>query len=342
MGLLIREHVSLKHYNTFGVEAFAKQFVEIDSEEALIQLFTRERALTQAPLLVLGGGSNMLLTRDFDGLVIRINIQGITHTISGADVTVTAGAGVVWNDLVWYCVDRQFAGIENMALIPGTAGAAPIQNIGAYGAELKDVFVRCRAFDTQRGEISTFEKEDCRFGYRESIFKNEAKGRYIITQVTLCLSLTSTLNTSYGAIAAELTKRNITQPSIKDIAEVVSAIRTDKLPDPSTIGNSGSFFKNPIVPVAALTRLQAAFPELMIVHYPVDDAHVKLAAGWLIEQCGWKGRRVGNAGTWKNQALVLVNHGNATGTEIYDLSEQIIQDVRMRFGITLEREVNMI
>lgn len=342
MELTVREHFPLKQYNTFGVEAFAKQYVEVQSEEALVWLFTDQQALTRQRLLILGGGSNILFTKDFDGLVIRINIPGIQHAVSGNTATVTAGAGVIWNELVWYCVDRQFAGIENLALIPGTAGAAPIQNIGAYGVELKDVFVSCRVFDTQRGEFSTFDKTACRFSYRESYFKREAKGRYIITQVTLQLSLTPALNTSYGAIRAELAERDIPDPTIKDVATVVSAIRTDKLPDPSTIGNSGSFFKNPIVSVQYLKQLQSTFPDKDFVCYPAGAGQVKIAAGWLIEQCGWKGKRIGDTGTWKNQALVLVNHRNASGSDIYELSERIIKDVQAQFGITLTREVNIL
>lgn len=342
MELSFKEHFPLKKYNTFGVEAFAKQYVEIRSEEALARLFSEHRPITQQPLLVLGGGSNILFTKDFDGLVIRVAIPGIRHTVSQHTATVTAGAGIIWNELVWYCVDRGFAGIENLALIPGTVGAAPIQNIGAYGVEQKDIFLCCRVFDTHRGEFSTFDKEACRFSYRESYFKREAKGRYIITEVTFQLSLTPSINTSYGAINTELARQGITEPTIKDIATVVSAIRTDKLPDPSTIGNSGSFFKNPIVPVHYLKQLQSTFPDKNFVSYPAGNDHVKLAAGWLIEQCGWKGKRIGDAGTWKNQALVLVNHKNASGTAIYDLSEQIIKDVEAQFGITLEREVNIL
>ncbi|MBK1439458.1 UDP-N-acetylmuramate dehydrogenase [Parapedobacter sp. ISTM3] len=340
MKLSVKEHFSLKEYNTFGVDAFARQFVEIHTEDELIHLFSQP--IVKQPILILGGGSNILFTKDFEGLVIKMNIGGIIHTVAETSAIVVAGAGVVWNDLVWYCVDRHFWGLENMALIPGTAGAAPVQNIGAYGAELKDVLLSCRAFDTIRGEISTFDNAACRFSYRESIFKNEAKGRYIITSVTLQLSLKPNINTSYGAINAELSRRNIAQPTIKDIAEVVSAIRTEKLPDPSTIGNSGSFFKNPIVSTQHLKQLQSTLPDMNFVYYQLDDNWVKIAAGWLIEQCGWKGKRVGDAGTWKNQALVLVNHHNASGSDIYNLSEQIIQDVNERFGITLEREVNII
>lgn len=339
---MIKKNFSLKQYNTFGIDAFAKMYVEITSEAALNELFSQHSAVIQQRRLTMGGGSNMLFTGDFDGLVIRINIPGIRHTITGDSVIVTAGAGVIWNDLVNYCVDRQFAGIENLALIPGTVGAAPIQNIGAYGVEVKDVFEECRVFDTQRREFSTFNKADCQFSYRESFFKREAKGRYIVTEVTLRLSLTPTLNTSYGAIRNELAKRNIIHPSPADIAKVVSAIRTDKLPNPSTIGNAGSFFKNPIIPVEQLTQLQSTFPDKDFIVYPAGDDHVKLAAGWLIEQCGWKGKRIGDAGTWKNQALVLVNHKNASGSEIYKLSEQIITDVETQFGITLEREVNVL
>lgn len=342
MKFSVKEHFSLKPYNTFGVAAFAAQFIEIDSEEALVCFFSNRKNPTNQPFLILGGGSNILFTKDFAGLVIRICMPGISHKVSGTDVWVTAGAGVVWNDLVWYCVDRNFAGIENMALIPGTVGAAPVQNIGAYGTELKDVFVSCRAFDTESGGISTFYKEDCQFSYRDSLFKKEAKGRYIITQVTLRLSLTPSINTTYGAIQTELAKRNIMHPNIRDVAEVVSTIRTDKLPDPSTIGNSGSFFKNPIVTVQHLQQLQFTFQDMNFVYYPVDQNHVKIAAGWLIEQCGWKGKRIGDAGTWKNQALVLVNHKNASGSDIYNLSERIIHDVEEKFNITLAREVNII
>ncbi len=341
MALSFQERVSLTKLNTFGVDAQADKLVEIRNEDELADLYARHRDLIQEPTLVLGGGSNMLFTKNFEGLVIHIKIKGIRHAIQGMDILVTAGAGVVWNELVWHCVDRGFGGIENLALIPGTVGAAPIQNIGAYGVELQDVFASCRAFDTHRGTFSTFDKAACRFAYRDSLFKSEARGRYIITEVTLRLSRAHRLNTSYGAIQAELASRGITSPTIRDIATVVSAIRTDKLPDPSTIGNAGSFFKNPIIPVQYLKQLQSTLPDNTFVHYPVDDERVKIAAGWLIEQCGWKGRRVGDAGTWKNQALVLVNHENASGTEIYRLSEQIIQDVEAKFGITLEREVNI-
>ena len=341
MRLLIQEHVQLKSYNTFGIEAIARYFVEIRQEAELIQLYAERADLLQLPVLILGGGSNMLFTQDFDGLVIHMAIDGINHQVTGTTASVTAGGGVVWNDLVWYCVDHQFGGIENLVLIPGTAGAAPVQNIGAYGTELSNVYHQCRAFNTQTGEIVLFNNEDCQFSYRNSRFKQE-KGKYIITQLTLHLSLIHTPNTSYGAIQAELQRRGIQKPSIAEVAEVIASIRTEKLPDPSTIGNAGSFFKNPVIPTQQLDQLQARFPDLEFIHYPAGKQHVKIAAGWLIEQCGWKGKRIGDAGTWKNQALVLVNHKNASGLAIYQLSQQIIDHVKQTFDITLEREVNII
>ncbi|MBC7655262.1 MAG: UDP-N-acetylmuramate dehydrogenase, partial [Oligoflexus sp.] len=254
-------------------------------------------------------------------------------------VIVESGAGEVWNELVNYCVDWGFAGMENLSLIPGSVGASPIQNIGAYGIELKDVFESCEAFEISSGNFKRFNKSDCQFAYRESIFKQNLKGKYIITSVKFKLFTQHNFNISYGAIEDELKKREIHQPNIKDISKVVSAIRVSKLPDPSTIGNAGSFFKNPILQKAEFDLLHEKFQD--IAHYITDNG-IKLAAGWLIEQCGWKGKVVGNTGTWKNQALVLVNHGNATGNEIYDLSESIIESVKTKFDVNLEREVNVI
>lgn len=335
----ILENFSLKNLNTFGVEAAARWFAEINTEEYLRQLFADER-WKDVNLLILGGGSNVLLTSDFDGLVIRINIRGIEHRLEGNDVYVKAGGGEVWNGLVNYCVNHGFAGAENLSLIPGSVGASPVQNIGAYGVELKDIFYCCRAFELETGKIHTFYNDDCKFAYRDSIFKNELKGQVVITEVTYRLSTIENLNTSYGAIRQELEKRQINHPTIKDISKVVSEIRVSKLPDPSTIGNAGSFFKNPVVPVEFFRHLQSTFPD--IVHFPVNPGMEKLAAGWLIEKCGWKGKRIGETGTWKNQALVLVNHGNATGKAIFDLSSQIIEDVKSMFGVSLEREVNIL
>ncbi|GAB3937634.1 UDP-N-acetylmuramate dehydrogenase [Mucilaginibacter myungsuensis] len=337
--LQIQQNVSLKNFNSFGIEASAKYFAEISHEEELTELFM-DPQWKDMPRLVMGGGSNMLLLNDYDGLVIRMNIRGIEHRISHNDVFVEAGAGEVWNDLVQYAVTHGYAGLENLSLIPGSVGASPIQNIGAYGVELKDVFESCRAFEIATSTFKTFSKDDCGFGYRESVFKTELKGQYIIVSVKFHLSLTPSLKLSYGAIGQELANRGISQPTIKDVSQVVSHIRVSKLPDPSTIGNAGSFFKNPVITAEQFATVQQNFPD--VVNYPAGDGMVKLAAGWLIEQCGWKGKTVGSAGTWHNQALVLVNHGGATGTEIYALSSQIIDSVYTKFGVLLEREVNVI
>jgi UDP-N-acetylmuramate dehydrogenase len=312
--LQIQQNVSLKNFNTFGIEAYAKYFAEISHEDELQELFADPQWL-QTPRLVLGGGSNMLMVKDFDGLVIRMNIRGIEHRINHNEVMVEAGGGEVWNYLVNFCVDHGFAGMENLSLIPGSVGASPIQNIGAYGVELKDVFQSCHAFEIATGTYRTFTKAECNFGYRDSVFKTELKGQYIITSVKFQLSLVANLNLQYGAIGQELANRGITAPTIKDVSQVVSHIRVSKLPDPSTIGNAGSFFKNPVVAVDKFDLLISKHPD--VVNYPAGEGFIKLAAGWLIEQCGWKGKVVGNTGTWKNQALVLVNHGGATGREVF-------------------------
>lgn len=337
--MTIQENVSLKDLNTFGVMARARMFADIEREEDLLALFSDEN-IKQTDSLILGGGSNILFTRNFEGLIIHINIKGISHRIDGDNVYLTAGGGEVWNDLVHYAVDHEFAGIENLSLIPGSVGASPVQNIGAYGVELMDVFDSCQAFEISSGQIRTFTSEECNFSYRDSIFKSSLKGLYIITKVTFKLSLTFSPKITYGAIQDELEKRNINQPTIKDISSIVSYIRVSKLPDPKTIGNAGSFFKNPIVPVGKFIQLQSNFPD--IVHYPASPGFIKLAAGWMIEYCGWKGKVLGNAGTWKNQALVIVNTGKASGNEIYNFSELIIESVKSRFDVTLEREVNII
>lgn len=337
--LQIRQNVSLKNLNTFGFDVLARYFVEINDAEELAELFL-DPQWKAMKMLVLGGGSNMLLLNDFVGLVIRINIRGIEHRISKDDVYVEAGAGEVWSDLVNFCVDRGYAGMENLSLIPGSVGASPIQNIGAYGVELKDIFCSCQAYELTTGQVKTFTKEECGFDYRESVFKSELKGQYIIVSVKFKLSLAPALNLKYGAIGQELSNRNISAPTLKDVSQVVSQIRVSKLPDPSTIGNAGSFFKNPVITQKQFAVLLAQFPD--VVNYPASDGTVKLAAGWLIEQCGWKGKTVGNTGTWKNQSLVLVNHGGATGQEVYSLSSQIIDSVYTKFGVKLQREVNII
>ncbi|WP_316796126.1 UDP-N-acetylmuramate dehydrogenase [Pedobacter agri] len=337
--LHIQENISLKDYNSFGIDVKANHFAEIFSEADLQTLFENEITQLQK-LLIIGGGSNVLFTQDYEGLVIKISIKGIESIANGEDILVTAGAGEVWNDFVNYCVEHGFAGVENLSLIPGTVGASPIQNIGAYGVELKDVFESCTAFEIKTGKIRTFNFSDCHFGYRESAFKGELKGQYIITTVTFRLASQPNINTSYGAIETELQNRGIEKPNIADVSAAVSHIRVSKLPDPSTIGNAGSFFKNPVIEKYEFADVVAKHPD--VVHYPTPDDKIKLAAGWLIEQCGWKGKVVGQTGTWKNQALVLVNHGNATGKEVYNFSAQIIDSVKSTFGVTLEREVNIL
>jgi len=335
----LQENISLKPYNSFGIDVKASFFAEISDAQDLNSLFKTPLSGHQ-PLLIIGGGSNILFTKDYNGLVIKMNIKGIQHQLENDKVLVKAGAGEVWNDFVQYCVQKGFAGVENLSLIPGTVGASPIQNIGAYGVELKDVFESCEAYEIETGKIRIFTYDDCNFGYRESIFKNTLKGQYIITNVTFRLSSKVQINTSYGAIETELEKREIKSPNIKDVSEVVSYIRVSKLPDPSTIGNAGSFFKNPVIEKHEFADVVAKHPD--VVHYPTAEGKIKLAAGWLIEQCGWKGKIVGETGTWKNQALVLVNHGRATGKEVFDLSAQIIDSVKSTFGVTLEREVNIL
>ncbi len=337
--LNILENISLEKYNSFGIRVKAKFFVEINQKEDLVELFADER-WKNFPRLILGGGSNILFTEDYEGLIIKMNIKFVEAEVIGEQVLVKAGAGMVWNDLVKFCVENGYAGLENLSLIPGSVGASPIQNIGAYGVEVKDVFEACEAFEIETRNFKIFSKTDCHFGYRESVFKQEFKNKYIVCSVTYVLSLSPNINTSYGAISTELQSRGISNPGIKDISDVVSSIRVSKLPDPTTIGNAGSFFKNPIVSKETADDLVAKHPDL--VNYQVDEHYVKLAAGWLIEQCGWKGKVAGNTGTWKNQALVLVNHGGATGKEIYDFSDVIINDVYKKFGVFLEREVNVI
>lgn len=331
-------NASLRSYNTFGVDVKCSKLVRVAAESQLPILFN-EGAFADR-FFVLGGGSNVLFTQDYDGLIIKMENKGITHFIEGNFIYITAKAGEVWNDFVWHCIDRNFPGVENMALIPGTVGASPIQNIGAYGAELMDIFYVCEAFDTLSGTFTTFKKEDCKFTYRDSIFKTEYKGRYIITSVTYKLALKQQINSSYGAINAELAKRGISAPTIKDMAEVVSHIRVEKLPDPSTVGNAGSFFKNPIIGRTKLEEISKQFPD--IVYYTINGDQVKLAAGWLIESCGWKGKREGNVEVWKNQALVITNAGGASGSEIYTISSKIMNDVYQKFGVQLEREVNIL
>ena len=333
------ENFSLRKLNTFGIEASANYFASISSIEELrtVLLSPDYREL---PKLILGGGSNILLTQNFPGLIIKNNILGIEIKKTDQDhVYVRSGAGENWHNLVKFCLHHNFAGIENLSLIPGNVGASPIQNIGAYGVELKDIFHSLEAIDLQTGELKVFDKEACHFGYRDSIFKKDQKGRYAIVNVTLKLSLKPAFNISYGAIETELNKisKGI---SIQTISEAVCNIRRSKLPDPALIGNAGSFFKNPSIGNIHFENLRKNFPG--VIGHPTPDGSVKLAAGWLIEQCGWKGKRIGNTGVHKDQALVLVNYGGAEGKEVYTLASEVKRSVNEKFGIDLEMEVNII
>jgi len=332
---------SLRPFNTFGIDATARYFMEADSVTAL-QNALRLPEIQGLPLLVLGGGSNLLLTRDFEGFVLKISLKGIE--LVGEDeyfYYVRAGAGENWHGFVQHCIAKGWAGVENLSLIPGTVGAAPMQNIGAYGVELKDVFYELQALAIADSSLHTFSHSDCRFGYRESIFKYEAKGKYIITSVTFCLRKTPQINISYGAIRQTLEAMGIAAPTIADVSRAVIHIRQGKLPDPAHLGNAGSFFKNPEIPKAQYEELKARYPDLPA--YPTEQPdRMKIAAGWLIEQCGWKGKRVGNTGAYKNQALVLVNYGGASGAEIWQLAQQIQASVAERFGVQLQAEVNVV
>ena len=328
---------SLRALNTFGIEAYANQVIEITSVAGL-QLILPD---LKKPYYILGGGSNILLLNDLLGTVLKISIPGIKiertfkHT-----VYLSAGAGVNWHQLVLFAVENDLGGLENLSLIPGTVGASPIQNIGAYGVEIKDVFHRLEAVEIATGKVKIFRKKELAFGYRNSIFKNKLKGKYIITKVWFKLSKPPhRLRLSYGAIKTVLENTGIHQPTIRDISNAVIKIRSEKLPDPKKIGNAGSFFKNPVISKKIFSQLFQQYPKLP--HYPQSDGTVKLPAGWLIEQCGWKGKRVGDTGTHARQALVLVNHGNAKGAEIHALALKIQESVRQNFKISLEMEVNI-
>lgn len=332
---------SLTNYNTFGIEANAKYFTSFESTEHLEEIRTTKE-FKQEQKLILGGGSNVLFTKNQDSLVLLNRIKGI-EVIEEDDnsYTIAVGGGENWHEFVLFCIKNNYAGIENMSLIPGSVGASPMQNIGAYGTEIKDVFVYLEAFHLETGETHKFDKNDCNFGYRESVFKNKHKGEYIITKVIYKLQKKASINSSYGAINQQLEKSNITNPSIKNISDAVIEIRQSKLPDPKKIGNSGSFFKNPIVDNTLIEKVKKEYPNLST--YPVDEKSSKVAAGWLIDQAGWKGKTIDNRfGVHKNQALVLVNYGGATGSEIYNLSSEIIDSVKEKYGIELEREVNIL
>ncbi|HSQ45419.1 MAG TPA: UDP-N-acetylmuramate dehydrogenase [Lutibacter sp.] len=331
----IQQNISLKPYNTFGIHANAKRFITVNSVKELKEIITSEKSL-----FLLGGGSNILLTGDVEKLVIHLNTKGIiVNDFDENEVLVTAEAGENWHELVLWCVSQNYGGLENLSLIPGNVGTSPIQNIGAYGVEIKDVFQQLEAIDIETGKTKIFTNADCNFGYRNSVFKNELKGKYIIVNVTFKLTKKNhNINISYGAIKDLLTDKEI--PTIKEIADAVIAIRQSKLPDPKEIGNSGSFFKNPVITSDLFKELSEKNPE--IPHYRISENEIKIPAGWLIEQCGFKGKRFGDAGVHKKQALVLVNYNNATGKEIYALAQKIQQKVMETFKISLEIEVNVI
>lgn len=337
--MTIQNNISLKKYNTFGIEAKARQFVAVHSIEDLNTILKEHQS---EPKFILGGGSNMLLTQDIQSLVIHIDLKGKKVLKENDDfVWVESQAGENWHEFVLWTIDQNFGGLENMSLIPGNVGTTPVQNIGAYGTEIKDTFVSCEAMTIATQVMKTFSKEDCHFGYRESIFKHEAKDQFIITSVIFKLTKRNhKINTSYGDITKELEKQNVTTPTLKDVSNAVIAIRQSKLPDPVALGNSGSFFKNPIIPKEQYEKAHALHPEMP--HYVVSETEVKVPAGWLIEKAGFKGKRFGDAGIHKNQALVLVNYGNATGQEILTVSKDIQATILREFGIVIEAEVNVI
>lgn len=337
---IIQENISLKPYNTFGLEAKARFFTEIN-EIAELKNILQNTDYQNVEKLFLGGGSNILLTKDFEGLVIKINLKGIKSVFEDdSQIYLQAGAGENWHEFVMYCVENNLAGIENLSLIPGTVGAAPMQNIGAYGVEIKDVFVELEALNLESFEVEKFKLDDCKFGYRESVFKHENKGKYVITAVTFRLNKVPTFKVSYGDIQKTLEEMGVKTLTIKAVSEAVIKIRKSKLPDPAEIGNSGSFFKNPEIPKTQYDELKTKFDN--IPSYPINESTVKVPAGWLIEQAGWKGFRDGQIGVHARQALVLVNYGGGNGNDIKALSAKVQASVLEKFGIKLHVEVNFI
>jgi len=336
--MLVQKNISLLPYNTFGIDVIAENLV-------IVKTFQDFQKLIQNPIinenkLILGGGSNILLTKNVEGLVIINQLRGIDKIDENDDhVWLKVMAGEVWHDFVLYAIEHQYGGIENLALIPGCVGAAPMQNIGAYGAEVKDTIESVEFWHWEEKQFKVFDKETCEFGYRESIFKKNFKGKIFITSVVFKLNKKHELNTDYGAIQSQLKAMGVHHPSIKTIVNAVIEIRQSKLPNPKQIGNAGSFFKNPTVSQNQFKTLRTNYPEMP--HFEISTNEFKIPAGWLIEQCGWKGKRVGNTGVHANQALVLVNYGGATGSEIFKLSEKIIDSVLKQFEIQLEREVNI-
>lgn len=337
---LIRQNVNLKALNTFGIPAKAHFYTDLEDLSSFAELIKTPEYQSQKKLII-GGGSNILFTKDFEGLVIRNLLKGISVIQEDdTDVLVKVAAGENWHAFVMWTIEKGFAGIENLSLIPGCVGASPMQNIGAYGVEIKDVFESLEALEMSTGEQKTFTKEECKFGYRESVFKNIYKDRYLITAVIFHLKKNAAVNTSYGAITAELAAMGISEPNIRDVSNAVISIRRSKLPDPAVTGNAGSFFKNPEVETSIYQSIKKNYPE--VVAYPLADGKHKLAAGWLIEHCGLKGFEIGGAAVHTKQALVLINTGNADGASVLALSAEIIKRVFEKYGVQLEREVNII
>lgn len=337
----IQENYSLKKHNTFGVDVTAKYFAEVKSLDQLTQIL-RNTSVQKFQMLFLGGGSNVLFTQDFDGIVLQLNLKGISEKILNEnEVLVTAKAGENWHDFVQFCLAKNYGGLENLSLIPGNVGTSPMQNIGAYGTEIKDTFVSCKILNLESMIVEDYDHEKCHFGYRESIFKRERKGKNVILEVSFKLTTTHhSIKTEYDAIKSELEFLGIENPTIQEVSQAVVNIRQSKLPDPKIIGNAGSFFKNPTIPLEKYIKLKENFEN--IPGYPNGD-FVKVPAGWLIEQCGWKGKQIGNVASHELQSLVIVNKtGKATGKEIFDFSTMIMDSVQEKFGIELEREVNII
>lgn len=333
----IKHNISLKSFNTFGIDVQSASFVEVNTVAELKQLLKDNKE----EILILGGGSNILFTQNYNGLVIKNNIKGIEIISKDKqEIILKVGAGENWHDFVMHCIKNNYAGLENLSLIPGTVGASPMQNIGAYGVEVKDTIISVQALNKSTLQLESFTNTACEFDYRSSIFKTTLKDKYFITSVVFGLSKKPTINSSYGAINDELKSMKVVNPTIQDISKAVINIRSSKLPNPKEIGNSGSFFKNPVVSFSKKNDLLLKYPSMP--HYLQNDGTFKIAAGWLIETCGWKGKRIANYGVHTKQALVLVNYGGATGKEIFDLSEQIIQSVKSTFDIELEREVNIV
>lgn len=336
----ILENISLKDFNSFKIDAKARYFCELNSSKDIQQII-KNGILTEHPFIILGNGCNILFSDDYKGVILKINNKGIYfHKETENNIYIEAAAGEDWDNFIIYCINNNYFGLENLSLIPGSIGASPIQNIGAYGIELKDVFHQLEAVSIESGDVKTFSRDECKFGYRDSIFKHQQKNKFIISSVTFKLRKKPSFNCNYADLREEISKRGITELNAKIVREIVCDIRIKKLPYPSELGNAGSFFKNPIINESKFTELKNKFPEIKFYESPGNK--YKLAAAWLIEHCGWKGKRIGNVGVHKEQALVIVNYGNASGNEVLDFAQQLINAVIEKFGILLDMEINII